>query len=213
MITLLCAAVGGARVLFADAVQTQLTSESYACKEHLIAQWDAIENAGRGAHSDKPTSWVELVGGISVSGSQNLTYNDKSVKFSGAQYFTCHIPALKTALANKSCTVEMRLRPTSYVKYGGIFQVESLAARELILDQREETGSGSAKCAFGGTIELRGDCSNLAVGDHTVLKGTVTRGEAWTCVTTAPHRIFKVKVGENGLVLRVSCPGMMLLVK
>ena len=150
MITLLCAAVGGARVLFADAVQTQLTSESYACKEHLIAQWDAIENAGRGAHSDKPTSWVELVGGISVSGSQNLTYNDKSVKFSGAQYFTCHIPALKTALANKSCTVEMRLRPTEYVKYGGIFQVGSLAARELILDQREDAGSASAKCAFGG---------------------------------------------------------------
>ena len=151
-IALLCAAFGGARVLLAGAQLDQLTSESYACKEHLIAQWDAIENAGRGAHSDKPASWVELVGGISVSGSQNLTYNDKSVKFSGGagQYFTCHIPALKTALANKSCTIEMRLRPTEYFKYSGIFQVGSLTARELILDQREETGSGSAKCAFGG---------------------------------------------------------------
>ena len=135
----------------APAEDKSFSSLSYVTNG-LIAQWDAIENAGRGVHSDKPTAWTELVGGRTVSKSANLSYGKTFVKFDGSKdrYFTCNIPALKTALANKSCTVEMQLRPTEYVKFGGIFMVGTSSARELILDQREEVGSGSAKCAFGG---------------------------------------------------------------
>ena len=118
--------------------------------DRLIAQWDAIENAGRGLHLAAPGGWTELVGGAAALGSQYLVYDEAGVKFEGAnnQFFTCTVPGLAAALADKACTVEMQLRPTGVVTNGGYFMAGSMLSRGLLLSQRS-LGT-AAGCAFGG---------------------------------------------------------------
>ena len=36
------------------------TSASYVQREHLIAQWDGIDNAGTGVHDPNATVWKDL---------------------------------------------------------------------------------------------------------------------------------------------------------
>ena len=61
MVTLLCAAFGGAQVLFAEASQVQLTSGSYAGRKNLVMQFDAIDNVGSGTHDTSAAKWKDLV--------------------------------------------------------------------------------------------------------------------------------------------------------
>ena len=121
-----------------------LTSESYAQNDHLIAQWDAIDNAGRGIHSAAPSTWVDLIGNAqNIKASDALQYQPTAVYFPGGQNGTynllCNIPQIKTALANKSCTVEMQLQVIEAMSLGGILQVggnDSSNHRELVVYQR-----------------------------------------------------------------------------
>ena len=41
---------------------TTYTSASYAQREHLMAQWDAIDNAGTGTHDPTAKVWKNLAG-------------------------------------------------------------------------------------------------------------------------------------------------------
>ena len=41
---------------------TTYTSASYAQREHLMAQWDAIDNVGTGTHDPTATTWKDLAG-------------------------------------------------------------------------------------------------------------------------------------------------------
>ena len=75
------------------------TSASYVQREHLIAQWDGIDNAGTGTHNPNATVWKDLVGtrhltlqsGGSWSASGNaLVVNGKSAEYNGTA------PACKT---------------------------------------------------------------------------------------------------------------------
>ena len=45
---------------------TTYTSASYAQREHLMAQWDAIDNAGTGTHDPNATVWKNLAGTGSI---------------------------------------------------------------------------------------------------------------------------------------------------
>ena len=75
------------------------TSTSYVQREHLIAQWDGIDNAGTGTHDPTATVWKDLVGtrhltlqsGGSWSTAGNaLVVNGKSAEYNGTA------PACKT---------------------------------------------------------------------------------------------------------------------
>ena len=75
------------------------TSASYVQREHLIAQWDGIDNAGTGTHDPSATQWKDLVGtrhltlqsGGSWSANGNaLVVNGKSAEYNGTA------PACKT---------------------------------------------------------------------------------------------------------------------
>ena len=58
MMTILGVALGCASSLFAEGV---INSQSYVSTD-LVGQWDAIENAGVGQHSDSITAWKDLTG-------------------------------------------------------------------------------------------------------------------------------------------------------
>ena len=42
------------------ATAATFTSASYAQREHLLIQWDGIDNAGTGAHNPSATTWKNL---------------------------------------------------------------------------------------------------------------------------------------------------------
>ena len=45
-----------------SALAETYTSASYAQRSHLVAQWDAINNAGTGTHDPNATVWKNLAG-------------------------------------------------------------------------------------------------------------------------------------------------------
>ena len=78
---------------------TTYTSASYVQQEHLIVQWDGIDNAGTGTHDPSATVWKDLKGGydltLQAGGSWNaagnaLVVDGRSAERNGAA------PACKT---------------------------------------------------------------------------------------------------------------------
>ena len=147
---------------------------SYAQNSHLIAQWDAIENAGRGVHSDAPSTWVDLIGNAqNITASDALQYQPTAVYFpgglNGTYYLACNIPQIKDALSNKSCTVEMQLNVVEPIKNqgsyitGGILQVggtdengKDVNHRELVIYQRDNrnlTPPHETSCDTFGSLQ------------------------------------------------------------
>ena len=59
--TLAALALGA--VLTLQGLAESYTSASYVQQEHLIAQWDGIDNAGTGVHNPNATTWKNLAGG------------------------------------------------------------------------------------------------------------------------------------------------------
>ena len=120
---------------------------SYAQSSHLIAQWDAIENAGRGVHSSLPSVWADLIGNAkNIEGSDMLSYQQTAVCFqdsaAGVCVFSCNIPQILDALTKKSCTVEMQLQVVEPLTRGGILQIghrdqTGCDHRELLIYQRD----------------------------------------------------------------------------
>ena len=94
------------------------TSASYVQREHLIAQWDGIDNAGTGTHDQNATEWKDLVGsrhltlkaGGSWSAAGNaLVVNGRSAEYNGAA------PACKTI----EVVFKMTRRDGIMMFYGG----------------------------------------------------------------------------------------------
>ena len=157
---------------------------SYAQNSHLIAQWDAIENAGRGVHSDAPSTWVDLIGNAqNITASDALQYQPTAVYFpgglNGTYSLSCNLPEIKTALANKSCTVEMQLNVVEPTKntngdyiLGGILQVggtdedgKNVNHRELVIYQRDNrtlTPPHTTKCDTFGSLQYATTSMDLA---------------------------------------------------
>lgn len=46
----------------AQADGAKYNTADYAAQDHLLAQWDGIENAGRGVRDEQAQTWVDLTG-------------------------------------------------------------------------------------------------------------------------------------------------------
>lgn len=125
-----------------------LTSSSYTMSG-LIAQWDAIDNAGRGRHEAAPETWRELVNDTPITwkaGPKDAnprapSYTANGVAFEG-YYFDTTIAGVKEALNAKAFTVQVMMRPTpnTWEWYRGLFQFgPGSGNRQLILDTRKQT--------------------------------------------------------------------------
>ena len=75
VVALLCAAFGGASVLFAEESQVRLTSGSYAGRKNLVMQFDAIDNVGTGTHDSSATVWKDLVAANAGAYDMTVTAN------------------------------------------------------------------------------------------------------------------------------------------
>ncbi len=59
--------IGARLALWGAAKPSGPTARDYV-QDGLVAMWDGIENAGWGQHDASATAWVDLVGGVTVSG-------------------------------------------------------------------------------------------------------------------------------------------------
>jgi len=76
-------ALAGFSPLYAESV----SASSYV-QTGLIAQYDAIDNAGKGQHSDSPSVWKDLVGGRDLTFSGSPTFGADKVSINAEdQYF------------------------------------------------------------------------------------------------------------------------------
>ena len=71
------------------------TSASYI-RSGLVAHWDGVENAGRGAHNSSATAWKDLIGGREFT-LYNVSVEDNAMVFAGAQTSYGELSAADTA--------------------------------------------------------------------------------------------------------------------
>lgn len=129
-------AKGGFRFLLENVV----SAESYVQPDHLIAQFDGIENAGFGVHDAKRATPVELRHNSAITASGTMTADEKSFTM-GSQYFHFQSTKLKDALNAGHATVELVLSTNvNQIANGGYFAIgENGQQRGLWLYQRAET--------------------------------------------------------------------------
>lgn len=160
-------------------VESAFDSTDYV-QDGLLAQWDAIENAGRGAHDESASSWTELVNGLSstwfsvankartVDGS-TPAFGARGVTFDGSHAFDATVPGVKEALNAKAFTIQTMIRPTAgmWQWYQGVFQIGPGGSnRELILDTRQQSEApyvNKGKYTFCGLQYRRSGWSGLSV--------------------------------------------------
>lgn len=124
------------------------TAKSYVTNG-LILQFDAIANNGWSAEAGdihakdaSLTVWKELVSNVTVSkvGTKPVFY-DTYVNFphNGA-FYTGNLTAVKNALSAKAVTVELFIRPSTYYKFAGWFQIgnSNFSNRYLTLEMGED---------------------------------------------------------------------------
>ena len=70
-------------------------STSYV-QNGLIAQWDGIDNAGRGRHDDNVTAWIDLVSGRAFA-LTGVTVGDDRLTFAGTSTSYGQLPGADTA--------------------------------------------------------------------------------------------------------------------
>ena len=96
---LLITGVMSIAALGAFAAGASYTSASYVQQEHMIAQWDGIDNAGTGTHDPNATVWKDLKGSLDMTltakGRWNILGNALHVGGMGAQGASA-APAYKT---------------------------------------------------------------------------------------------------------------------
>ena len=136
----------------------------------LILQFDAIANNGWSAEAGdihaanaSLSLWKELVSDYTVkSTGTKPVFNDTYVQYShnGCFYTANSITTVKNALAGKSMTVELFIRPSTYYNYAGWFQISKSAFSERYLtlemaeDKRVDSGGTSyTPESAGGAFE------------------------------------------------------------
>ena len=100
-----------------------LDSTSYV-SSGLVAQWDGIENAGRGVHSDSPTVWKDLVGSNDITLPAWVSATAKGMDSVGSSESRTY-PELAsiTSLDGDDVTIEVaarRVRWTQTDDYGNL---------------------------------------------------------------------------------------------
>lgn len=126
------------------ATAATFTSASYAQREHLLIQWDGIDNAGTGAHNPSATTWkniapnataydLTLTGNGAWSGDKALSVNGTS-----ATYAAGAAPSCKTI----EVVFKMSENKASLLLYGG-----NQTTRQLVAFSASGT---TAKCYCEG---------------------------------------------------------------
>ena len=87
-----------------------LTKSSDYLQENLVAQWDAIDNAGRGTNDSSAVEWQDLIGGRNIS-STGLTFDGSTVVCPAG--VTPVVDLSELQLAGKVKTVEIVCRADS----------------------------------------------------------------------------------------------------
>ena len=174
---LMCAAVLAAAASFS--LMAEPGVRSYV-QDGLIAQWDAIANAGidaegRDIHdgNQDTATWVEIVNGIAMGkrGSNDVNYGPNYVQFMGGVSLTNSIPGVKEALAAKSMTVEIFFHPSSVRQvYAGIFSIGgSTSCRELTLEQDDSgntLNNGATAASHAGAFGRMQYAATAWAGTH-----------------------------------------------
>ena len=132
---------------------TDASSDLYR-QEGLIGQWDGLDNAGRGTHSDAPETWVDLTGnhaletvGSPLYGANCVTFDESTDGFRG------NSPLAIDAIDGESSvglTVEYFLKPDKVVNDGVLFSLGYSDPSHRTLEIREAN-----KYPFFACIEFR----------------------------------------------------------
>lgn len=114
------AAAGGFRFFLVDDV----SAASYVQGDHLVAQFDGIENGGFGVHDETRAAPAELRNDLAVTATGTLTAGDKFFRL-GQHSFRFDCPALQSAINAGHATVELVLATNGLAKVnnGGYFSI------------------------------------------------------------------------------------------
>lgn len=98
---LLCTAALAATFAGNASLAATYTSASYVQRNHLVAQWDAIDNVGTGTHDPNATVWRNLASSgstydMTLTGTASWKNGDRLVVKKCAAYGTTYVPAVKT---------------------------------------------------------------------------------------------------------------------
>ena len=137
----------------------------------LIAQWDGIENMGRGIQKNDATTWKDLTGlhanmvfpnGTSIS---NNCYNMKKSGVSGGTGgYVTNIADIATAILNKDCTVEIACDFRSQTEDGCLFCCYETDVSKRLLWIRSNKGSqvqNANGCIGSASYVDSGNVSNM----------------------------------------------------
>ena len=122
------AVVGKAALRFF--VKTVFTSADYKT-DGLGAQWDGIENAGRGTRTESPAVWKDLIGSSDITIPSWVSVNsDKTGFLSVGSTVTRTYPTLASipALTNDSVTIEVVAKRVRWNNTGNYNSVQYLAS-------------------------------------------------------------------------------------
>lgn len=150
-------------VLGAFAAQADgLTVKSYL-QNGLILQFDGLANGGWSEedgeiHSSSKDSWTDIVSGTAATatGSKYIAVNPNYIYFNTANvsaWYSIVSTAMRDAVRAKKVTLQMMMRPESYVKWAGYFAYYNNTYRSFLFDQREDRVA--AGNPFGGIQYLR----------------------------------------------------------
>ena len=151
------------------ALPAKKSSQDYV-QNGLIAQWDGIENAGRGRRKDDATTWKDLTGlhsdmvfpyGTSIG--ENYYDMKKSGVSGGTGGYVTNIADIATAILDKNCTVEIACDFRSQTEGGTIFCCYDTDTTKRLLWAFSMNGAQDtlAKGCLGFVCYVdRGDVSN-----------------------------------------------------
>ena len=120
----------GAAAFSLGATATTYTSASYAQREHLLIQWDGIDNAGTGAHNSGATTWKNIAPNATaydLTLTANGSWSDGkalSVNGTSATYDAGAAPSCKTI----EVVFKMSENKASLLLYGGNQTTRQLVA-------------------------------------------------------------------------------------
>ena len=132
-------------------------------QDGLILQFDGIANAGwteedGEIHTTSDSTWTDIVSGstATVTGASYIDIYSNYIHFKSANYsayYSIMSTAMRDAVLAKKVTLQMMMRPESYVKWAGYFAYYNNTYRYFLFDQRED--SVATGNPFGGIQYLR----------------------------------------------------------
>ena len=124
-------------------VLSGVTSLSYA-SDGLVAQWDGLDNAGRGTHSMDSTTWVDLTGhgwdAVYPGGCKYACWQDSSFFFVRSDKCTFSVIRQNLqATLGPSWTIEAFVKPTEwdFYDYAGIAGAHNTSGQGICFFQYE----------------------------------------------------------------------------